>query len=88
VVAAGLGEIAAGDDSQLGGESLEQDRHQVGNEDHAQERVSELGSAGEIGRPVAGVHVADGYEVARPGEGQDLPEPMLTRDRNGPVNLG
>ncbi len=36
-----------------------------------QQRIAELRSASERSRPVAGVHVADGDEVARTGEGGD-----------------
>ena len=52
VIAAGLGQIAAGNDSKLERQSLEQDRHQVGQHDDAQKRVIVFGSAGEIGGPV------------------------------------
>jgi hypothetical protein len=41
VVAAGLREIAAGDDAQLGREALEQDRHQVRQQNDAEQRVPE-----------------------------------------------
>ena len=65
VVAAGLGEVAAAGDAEARGERLQQDRHQVRDHDHAEQRVAEAGAAGEVGGPVAGVHVADGDQVAR-----------------------
>ena len=49
----------------LSGERLEQDRHQVGDQDDAEQRVAEPRAAGEVGGPVARIHVADGDQVAR-----------------------
>src|SRR5262245_12284894 len=72
MVAAGLGEIATGSDAELDAKTLQQDRHQVRDEDDGEEGVSKFGPAGEIGRPVARVHVADGYEKAGAGEGGQL----------------
>ena len=65
VVAAGLRQVAPGRDAQLEGERLQQDRHQVGDQDDAQQRVAEPRAAGEVGGPVARVHVADRHHVAR-----------------------
>ena len=80
VVAAGLGEVASAGDAEARGERLQQDRHQVGDHDDAEERVAVAGAAGEVGGPVAGVHVADGDEVARAGEGEELaPEAGVVR---------
>ena len=88
VVAAGLREVAAGDDAELGGEPLQQHRHQVREEHDGEERVAEGRAAGEVGGPVAGVHVADGHEVAGPGEGEGLPPPRAVGDGDRPVGLG
>ena len=41
--------------------------------DDAEQRVAELRAASDIGRPVPGIHVADGDEVAGPREGEHLP---------------
>ena len=65
-VAAGLGEVAAGGDGEAGRQRLQDDRHQVGEERHEQQGIAELGPAGQRGRPVAGVHVADRDHIARP----------------------
>jgi hypothetical protein len=73
VIATGLGEIASRHDAELGGQSLKQDRHEVRDQDDAEQRVSEARSAGEVRRPVARIHVADGDEVARAREGENLP---------------
>ena len=59
-------------------ERLQQDRHQVGEQDDAEQRVAEPRAAGEVGGPVARVHVADGHQVARAGEREQLaPEPRV-----------
>ena len=67
---------------------LQQDRHQVGDHDDAQEGVAEPRAAGEVGRPIAGVHVADGDQVPRTGERKQLaPEAGALRDRDRAVDL-
>ena len=53
------------------------------------QRVAEARAAGEVGGPVAGVHVADGDEVAGAGEGEQLaPEAGAVRDGDRAVDLG
>ena len=79
VVAAGLREIAAGDDAEPRGERLQQDRHQVRQQDDGEQRVAELRAAGDVGRPVARVHVADRDHVAGPGEGEHPAKPRCRR---------
>ena len=89
VVAAGLGEIAAAGDAEADGERLQQDRHQVGDHDDAEERVAEAGAAGEVSCPIAGVHVADGDEVARAGEREEFaPESGAFGHRDRAMDLG
>ena len=88
-VAAGLRQIAAAGDAEPRGERLQQDRHQVRQHDHAEQRVAVARAAGEVGRPVAGIHVADGDEVARTGEGEQLaPEAGADRDGDRSVDFG
>src|SRR6185437_7076418 len=87
VVAAGLREIATGDDAELGGEPLEQDRHHVRQQHDAEQRVAEARSAGEIGGPVARIHVADGDEITRAGEREELSEEAPAADRHAPIDL-
>ncbi len=53
-VAAGLRQVAPGADAEPRAERLQQDRHEVGQQRDGQQRVAELGAAGERGRPVAG----------------------------------
>ena len=68
--AAGLGQIAARDDAEARAQRLQQHRHGVGHHEHPQQPVAEVRAAIDVGRPVAGVHVADADEVGRAGEGQ------------------
>ena len=72
-VAAGLRQVAAAGDPEPRRQRLQQDRHQVREHDDAEQRVAVLRAAGEVGRPIPGVHVADGDQVARPGEGEQFP---------------
>ncbi len=87
--AAGLREVAVGDDAEPCRQRLQQDRHQIREQDDGEQRVAELRPAGEVGRPIAGVHVADGDEIARADEGEH-PAPPAARGRNGDrgVDLG
>ena len=71
-VAAGLRQVAAAGDPQPRRERLQQDRHQVGDHDHAEQRVAVPRAAGEVGRPISRVHVADGDEIAGTGEREQL----------------
>ena len=89
MIAAGLGEIASGGDAELDAQMLEQDRHEIGDHDDGQQRVAKLRAAGQIGRPVARIHVADGDEKAGPGEGQQLsPKRSRGRDDDAAMNFG
>ena len=81
-VAAGLRQVAARRKAEPRAQRLQQDRHQVGEQRDRKQRVAELGAAGERRRPVAGVHVADGDEVARAEEGEERRQPVpVHRDR-------
>ncbi len=71
--AAGLGEVAAGDDSEARAQRLKQDGHGVRHDQDPEQAVAEMRAAGEIGRPVAGVHVTDADEVGGAGEGEHAP---------------
>ena len=88
VIAAGLRQIAAAGDAEPRGQRLQQDRHQVRQHDHAEQRVAVPRAAGQVGRPVAGIHVADRDQVARAGKRQHLaPEAAGQRDRHRPVDF-
>ncbi len=89
MIAAGLGEIAPGGDAELDAEMLEEDRHQVGDHDDGEQGVAKLRAPGEIGGPVAGVHVADGDEETGAGKGGQLaPERGGGRDDDAAVRFG
>ncbi len=78
--AAGLGEVAAGDDSEPRAQRLQQDGHGVRHDQDPEQAVAEMRAAVEIGRPVAGVHVTDADEVGGAGEGEDAaPERAVVR---------
>src|SRR5208283_2109600 len=86
-VAATLGEILAGHDTQTSGDDLHEDGHEAGEADDREESVFELGATLKIGAPVAGVHVADADEDGGADEGAPLlPESgVVMRDGNGTV---
>ncbi len=89
MVAAGLGQVASGDDAQLGRQRLQQDRHHIRQQDDRQQRVAEGRAAGQVGRPVAGVHVADGNEIAGADKGEQLAQPAdADRYCDAAVHLG
>ncbi len=88
-VAAGLGEIAPAGDAEPRRQRLQQDRHQVGDHDDAEEGVAVFRAAGEVGCPIPGVHVTDGHQVAGTRERQQFaPESGALRNRNGTVDFG
>ena len=74
--AAGLRQIAIGGDAEPRRQRLQQDRHQVRQQDHRQQRVAKLRTAREVGRPVAGVHVADRDQVAGSEKRQQPARPV------------
>ena len=84
----GLGEVEAGGDVEAHAEVLEQDRHQVRQQDDPEQRVAEPGAAREVGRPVARIHVADRHEETRPDETQKPAESAQARVRAGLVRCG
>src|SRR5206468_7705054 len=54
-----------------------------------EQRVAKLRPAREVGRPVAGVHVTDGDQVAGAEEGQQPPRPMPAKGhRDGRIDFG
>ena len=68
MIAAGLREIASGRDAELDAQMLEEDRHEIGDHDDAEQRVTKLRAARQVGRPIARVHVADRDEKTWAGE--------------------
>src|SRR5215212_2364309 len=89
MIATGLREVAAGDDSELEGKRLQEDRHQIRNHDDGEERVVVLRSAGEIRRPVARVHVADRDQESWARESEELAEETSgRRDYEASMDFG
>lgn len=74
--AAGLGQVQAAGDAQARGQRLQQHRHQAGEQDHREQQVAQLRAAGDVGGPVARVHVAHRDQVAGAGEGQQAAPPV------------
>ena len=71
-VAADLGQAPAGDQAELARQVLDEDRHQVGGDDHPDEGVAEARAGRDVGREVARVDVRDrgdeaGAEESRSG---------------------
>ena len=89
MVAAGLGEVASGDDTEFRGERLQEHREEIADENDAEKRVAEFGAAADVGGPVARIHIADGDQIAGAGEGEDFAEPVgVVSDGNAAVGLG
>ena len=68
-IAAGLRQILARPDGKARTQRLEDNRHDIAEQCHRQQGIAELAAARERGRPIAGIHVADGNQIARPEEG-------------------
>ena len=73
-----LRQIALGGHAQLEREALQQDGHQVGGHDDGEQRVAEARAAGDVGGPVAGVHVADRDQESGAEKAQQ-PPPVVRR---------
>ena len=88
VIAARLRKVAAADDAEARRQRLQQDRHEVGQHDHADQRVAVARSTRQVGGPVAGIHVADRHEIAGAGKCHHLaPEACRGRHRHGTVDF-
>src|SRR4030095_2042572 len=81
MVAAGLREITSGSNTEFDAEMLEQDRHEIRNHDDHQQSVTNPGAPGEIGGPIAWVHVADRDQKAGTGKCEQL-SPKRSGHRN------
>ena len=51
---------------------LKEDRHEAGDDDDREKGVIELRASSQIGRPVAGIHVANRDQVPRAGKGKEF----------------
>ena len=75
-VPAGLGEVLAGRDPELGRLGLDHHRDQVRSEHDPEQQVAELGAAGDVGGEVARVDVGDGGDEGRAEERPDATEAL------------
>src|SRR5260221_10766130 len=88
MVASGLWQVVASHDPQSSAERLEQNGHEIREQNHAKERITEGRAPGQVCRPVARVHVAHSYEIARPRKREHLaPEPKGPGNRHRAMNL-
>src|ERR1700760_614955 len=71
----GLGQITAANDTETGGEVLQQDSDGIAHKQYPDERVAKTAAAGEIGGPVSRVHIADAYEIGRTEKNEKLTPP-------------
>ena len=69
-VAAHLGQIAPGDDAELGRQRLEQHGDQIGEQHHPEQPVAVFGAGLDVGGEIARVHIGDRGDDRRPGEGE------------------
>ena len=75
VVAADLGEVAAGGDPELRRERLDEHRHEVRGQHRPEQEVAVLGAAGDVGGEVAGVDVGDRGDERGPEERPERAQP-------------
>ena len=81
VRAEALGQVAVGDDPELGREVLDQHRHQVRGEDDPEQQVAEAGAALDVGREVARVDVGDRGDERRAEHHQRRAQPAAAEQR-------
>ena len=81
LLAAHLGEIAPGDDAELGRQRLEQHRDSIGHQHDPQQRIAVFRPRLDVGGEIAGVHVGDRGDHRRPGE-QQRAEPSRPAGEN------
>ena len=67
-----LGQVALAHDSQPGGQALQEDGHEVRHQQDPQEAIAVAAAAGDVGGPVARIHVTHGDQQGRAGDRQPL----------------
>ena len=80
----GLGQVPPADDPQPGREALEEDGHQVGHQEHPEQLVFVAAAAGDVGGPVARIHVAHRHQEGGTGHRQP---PAPARPPRGHMDL-
>ncbi len=88
LIAAGLGEIAAGNDSEPGTEGLKEQGHDAREDQDPEKAVAEASASFEVGGPIAGVHVADTDQVGGTCKGEQAPPERVVSGGDGPVDFG
>ena len=83
-----LGQALAGNDTQVGDVVLEQDEHDGGKRHHPEQGVTEGGTGGHVGRPIARIDESHRYEQARADGLQDLQASPVARVDVAPHDLG
>ena len=88
MLAASLGQVAASGDAELGGERLKKHRHEIADENDAEQGVAKFRSSADVGRPVAGVHIAYRDKVSGAGKREDFANPRGgVRNGDGAIGL-
>lgn len=64
-VPAGLRKIAPRGNGKPRAKCLQQNRHEVRQKHDREQCIAETGAASQRGGPVAGIHITDGYKIAR-----------------------
>ncbi len=77
MIATELGQVAAGGDAQLGGQALDQHRHQVAGDHDPEQRVAELVPAFDIGGKIARVDIGDAGNEGRAEKGQQSGQALV-----------
>ena len=81
MLAARLGEIPSRSDTQFDAQMLKQNRHEVRDHDHRQQRIAELRATSQVRGPVARIHVAYRHKKTWPRKSDQL-SPKRGRHRN------
>ena len=88
VLAAELGEVAAGRDAEFRRQGLDHHRDQVGDQDHPEQQVAEPGAGGDVGGEVTGVDVGDGGDEGGAEEGPEPAHPARITIEGAPRRGG
>ena len=89
MITTSLREIPPSRDAKLDAQVLEKDRNEVRDQNDEEQGVAELGSAREIGGPIAGIHVTDRNHESGSGVGEKLAQERgILRHADRAVGLG
>jgi len=89
MLATRLRQVSSSGDAELRRERLEQHRHEIADDDHAEQRVAKFRSAADIGRPVPWVHISDRDQIPRPRKRENFSQPgRALGDGHGAMRFG